>query len=673
MLTLFSFSRPVRRFAVSASLGSTLLSSSLLLSPHKALALPGITPVPASVLSHLVIGAPVSPVPRVLFGGTALPLPSADLAPFRDAQDGKVYVAPEMLAPLGVTFLVDEMQDKVALAGSEAGVSTMVDVRLRPGAEKSPQTPVFVPAQEVMEALGARCVWNAATNTLSIYSVVTDVQMIAGQLRVKATLPVLPKQVRSSEKPGMVILDFPGAVIEGQPRPLDLKAPGIDKARIGQFSQDTARIVLEMAGAAPATRYYVLGGKPAAQVVLNPTPLNAPSAIVISNNNPSRTMTARSGSGTAVKSARSAAVSKKVVPPTFIKGVTFRHVSDTQAQLVVEAGRAPEVRADLSKGRLTIDMVNATLGAAAGDNLNAAKHPFLRGISLVPRGSAAAQLVVDLTRTVTYAVRMSPTGGFVLDLLMPKSAGGRLAGKLVVIDPGHGGSDGGARGTDGSYEKNVTLAISTKLAATLRDMGANVIMTRGNDAFIPVNDRPKIANRAGADFFLSIHADSGSRNRTVNGSTIYYHMQVGSCKALAQSIVDQLADMGGIRTKGTHSDGMQWGGRFVNGYGVLRGAQMVSVLCETGYMSNPGDVNKLNDPVMQKKIADSIANGLKNYVEGNPTFDTRNIRPQAEGELAPLTPDDTTEIGASSEDDETASLGARDTRGMVNQVPGTPR
>jgi N-acetylmuramoyl-L-alanine amidase len=123
----------------------------------------------------------------------------------------------------------------------------------------------------------------------------------------------------------------------------------------------------------------------------------------------------------------------------------------------------------------------------------------------------------------------------------------------------------------------------------------------------------------------------------VNGSTIYYHMQVGSCKALAQSIVDQLADMGGIRTKGTHSDGMQWGGRFVNGYGVLRGAQMVAVLCETGYMSNPGDVNKLNDPVMQKKIADSIANGLKNYVEGNPDFDTRNIRPQVEGAMEPLT------------------------------------
>jgi N-acetylmuramoyl-L-alanine amidase len=653
MLTLSSFFTPTRRPGTHLVVGLTLLSSLLIVSPDKALALPGTPLAQAPVLSRLAVGAPISTVPRILFGGTALPVPSVDLAPFRDIQDGSVYVAPEMLAPLGVTFLVDDTQDKVSLAGPEGGASATVDARFRIGAQKSRTAPVFVSAQSAMEALGARCVWNAATNTLAIYSVLTDVQMLAGQLRVKATLPVLPKQVRSAGKPGMVILDFPGAVIEGQPRPLDLKAPNISQARIGQFSQDTARVVLEMAGAASAPRYYVLGGKPAVQVVLNPTAPTVLPSIVISNNNPSRTMTTKSGSGATTKSAAPSKVAAKEAPPTLIRGVTFRRVSDTQAQVVVAAGRAPAVRTDLSKGRLTVDIGNATLGATAGNELDAAKHPFLRGISLLPRGSEAAQLVVDLTRTVTYAVRMSPTGGFVLDLMMPKSAGGRLAGKLVVIDPGHGGKEPGARGVDGSYEKNVTLAISLKLADTLRDMGANVIMTRGNDAFIPVNERPRIANRAGADFFLSIHADSGSRNHSVNGSTIYYHMQVGSCKALAQSIVDQLADMGGIRTKGSHSDGRQWGGRFANGYGVLRNAQMVAVLCETGYMSNPGDVNKLNDPVMQKKIADSIANGLKNYVEGNPNFDTRNIRPQSEGVMEPLTDSDSAEtipVSLSSED-----------------------
>ena len=657
MLTLYPLFSPNGRAGTILRL--TALCSVLLLPSSAALARPDLPSAGSALLPLMAVGAPAVVVPRVLFGGAPLPLPSVETAPFRDPDDGKVYVTPEMLAPLGITFLVDDMQNRVSLAGSEGGTSTTAEAHFRPGTQKSRDAAVFVAAEEVANALGGRAVWNGATNTLAIDSVITDVQMLGGQLRVKATLPVLAKQIRSTEKPGMVILDFPGAVIEGQPRPLDLRAPNIAQARIGQLTKDTARVVLEMAGGATATRYYVLGGKPAFLLVLNPSPIAPPPAIVISNNNASRTMTVKSGVVT-----KPTKVAVKTTPPTVIRGVTFRRISDTQAQIVVAAGRMPSLHPDLKQGRLTLDLMNTTIAAAAGDALSEARHPFLRGISLLPRGSVAAQLVVDLTRTVTYAVRMSPAGGFVLDLMLPKGAGGKLAGKLVVVDPGHGGSDSGAGGTDGSHEKNVTLAIATKLADRLREMGANVIMTRGNDSFVPVDERPRIANRAGADFFVSVHADSGDRNRTVNGSTIYYHMQVGSCKALAQSIVDELADMGGIRTKGTHSDGIQWGGRFVNGYGVLRGSQMVAVLCETGYMSNPGDANKLNDPAMQKKIADSIANGLKNYVEGNPDFDTRNIQPQPEGELTPLG-----DAGASSDGDN-GNPAVPETEATGNAGPG---
>ncbi|MBC8101581.1 MAG: N-acetylmuramoyl-L-alanine amidase [Cytophagales bacterium] len=658
------------RIGATTAAGLALLCGTMLL-PAAASA-PSLASASARAkLPLAVAAAPVTAGPQILFGGAVLAVPSEALAPFRDLDDGKVYVAPEMLAPLGVTFMVDGVQGKVSLAGPDGAASTIVTARVRPGSEKDREAPVFVPAQEVIEALGGRCVWSAATNTLSARSVLTEVRMLAGQLRIKATLPVFPQQVRSPEKPGMVILDFPGTVIEGQPRPLDLNAPGIAQARIGQFGQETARVVLEMAGDASATRFYVLGGKPAALVVLNPAPVAPvspiaaaapPPSIVISNNNPSRTLTTKSGRPAA--NPRRAAGANPA--PTVIRGVTFRRVSDEQMQIVVAAGRAPAVRADLSRGRLTVDIVNATLAATAGSALGAARHPFLKAVSVLPRGATAAQLVMDLTRTVTFAVRMSPTGGFVLDLMMPRSAGGKLAGKLVVIDPGHGGNEPGATGVDGSNEKNVTLAISLKLADTLRDMGANVILTRGNDAFVPVGERPKIANRAGADFFLSIHADSADRNRSVNGSTVYYHMQVGSSKALAQSIADRFSDMGGIRTKGTHSDGRQWGGRFENGYGVLRGARMVAVLCETGYMSNAGDVNKLNNAAMQKRIAQAIAGGLRDYVEGNPNFDTRNIRPQADGPMAPLSSVDPapltrTSVPSPPKDAETVPLGEAST------------
>jgi N-acetylmuramoyl-L-alanine amidase len=77
-----------------------------------------------------------------------------------------------------------------------------------------------------------------------------------------------------------------------------------------------------------------------------------------------------------------------------------------------------------------------------------------------------------------------------------------------VVDAGHGGSDSGALGVGGFREKNVTLAIASALRDKLQQAGANVIMTRSNDVFIPLDERPGIANRAGADFFIAVHADS---------------------------------------------------------------------------------------------------------------------------------------------------------------------
>ena len=130
-----------------------------------------------------------------------------------------------------------------------------------------------------------------------------------------------------------------------------------------------------------------------------------------------------------------------------------------------------------------------------------ATHPLLRGVQTVNTSATTAQLIIDLSRAVNYTVRLNPKGGFTIDLTLPKGAGGRIAGKLIVIDPGHGGDDHGAPGVNGAKEKNVALAIARRLAAELRDRGANVILTRDTDAFVTLGERSEIANRAGADLF----------------------------------------------------------------------------------------------------------------------------------------------------------------------------
>ncbi len=549
---------------------------------------------------------------RVVFGGYPLSFAPAR-APFRDPADNALCVAPEALAPLGVTYLVDEKENRVTLMGPDNGATVTVSLRSAPSG--SGLSGAFVPAVETLEGLGGKCQFNAQTNTLFVRSVLTSVEVLGGQLRIKATLPVTPRLTITNGR-RQVIVDMPGSEVGTLPKTLNIIDPSVSAARSGQFADDTARVVLELR--APGG-FTVLGGagKPSTLIVMNPrTGAGAPGGSNAARRN-----------DTVAAAPRTAPPSPAAAPSTTVTGASVTASGDDRVQIILSAMKAPDVRAELSRGRLTVDLLNASLGLGAAATLTGATHPFFSSVQLLARGDRASQLVIDLRRAVTYQVKLSPKGGLILELALPRSAGGRLAGKLVVVDPGHGAHDSGAAGVNGTYEKNVNLAIGTALADALRDAGANVILTRGNDSFIPVNERPRIANRAGADFFISVHSDSADRSHAVSGSTSYYHLNVPSSKALAQSIADRLADVGGIRSKGTRTDGIRFPG---SGFGVLRGAKMVAVLIECGYMTNAGDVNRLNDRDFQQRTARAILAGLRDYIEGNPE-DTRNANPEAGG------------------------------------------
>src|SRR4028118_1685421 len=117
-------------------------------------------------------------------------------------------------------------------------------------------------------------------------------------------------------------------------------------------------------------------------------------------------------------------------------------------------------------------------------------------------------------------------------------------------------------------------------------------MTRAKHTFIPLGGRPGgrsyIANQAGADFYISVHADA-VRNRSKRGSTVYYHKQFPHGRALAQTIAERFGAMGGIPSGGPRSDRVL----HTSGLSVLRESRMVSVLVECGYMTNLSDATFL--------------------------------------------------------------------------------
>lgn len=185
-----------------------------------------------------------------------------------------------------------------------------------------------------------------------------------------------------------------------------------------------------------------------------------------------------------------------------------------------------------------------------------------------------------------------------------------LAGRIIAVDPGHGGANPGAHGPSGTAEADNTLAIARYLQAELEKAGAHVVMTRtgwqapGIGELDQLKARTLLANRSRADVFVSIHNDSNP-DRTKTGPTTYYYSP-GSSRRLARDVQAELVQSLGAVDNGTVR----------RSFYVLRHTRMPAVLVEAGFITTPADDARLRDPVYQRRIALGIARGLARYFGG---------------------------------------------------------
>ncbi len=190
-----------------------------------------------------------------------------------------------------------------------------------------------------------------------------------------------------------------------------------------------------------------------------------------------------------------------------------------------------------------------------------------------------------------------------IDNNRPNPIGRRNDGRLVVIiDPGHGGKDSGAVGIGGTLEKDVILPIGVRVAQILQQNGVQAVMTRNSDYFVTLQGRVDMADRANADVFVSIHANSaGSGRPDVNGlETYYFDSGLNLARIVHSTILQSLS----IRDRGVRK------ARFY----VLRKSSMPSILVETGYMTGQQDIAQLQTPQYQAQMADAIARGILQYL-----------------------------------------------------------
>jgi N-acetylmuramoyl-L-alanine amidase len=351
--------------------------------------------------------------------------------------------------------------------------------------------------------------------------------------------------------------------------------------------------------------------------------------------------------------------------------------------------------------RLVVDLENVALGAALNGLAEkiGTNDPYVKSVRVGQFKPGVVRMVFDLKSEVKPQVfALAPVAGYAHRLALdiypleppdplmallenrerapeaaappaaatPEKAAARPAEKTaraaatrnarvitIAIDAGHGGEDPGARGKNGTWEKNVTLAISRKLKERIdQEPNMRAIMMRDGDYFMSLGARVVKARRANADLFVSVHADAFTRP-DANGSSVFALSERGATSAAANWLArkENEADLiGGVNLDipdpflkqtlldlsqtATINDSLKLAKAVLGevgsinrlhknnveqaGFAVLKSPDIPSILVETAFITNPTEERKLNSDAYQTKMAEAIFAGIKRYFAANP-------------------------------------------------------
>ncbi len=290
------------------------------------------------------------------------------------------------------------------------------------------------------------------------------------------------------------------------------------------------------------------------------------------------------------------------------------------------------------------ELLNASDGNKSAE-IRATTHPTSAptAVAVTPRDKSAKKGAKSANSLNVVAHEAAPTSDG--DRSLIRALGLKIG--RIVIDAGHGGHDTGTIGPDGLMEKDLVLDVSLRLGRLLESrLGADVIYTRDDDTFIPLETRTAIANEKQADLFISVHANS-SPDPAARGVETYYlnftsdpgALEVAAREnAVSQKSIHELQDLVkkiALKDKieeshelaadvqqslyagiGAKNSSVRNRGVKKAPFVVLIGANMPSILVEISFLSNPTDEEHLETPEYRQKIAESLYKGIAKYVGG---------------------------------------------------------
>ncbi len=404
--------------------------------------------------------------------------------------------------------------------------------------------------------------------------VINTVKALDNRILISGAGIISLKEPFLLEDPSRIIFDIVNSVVDSEKLLSVFRLSNKDIVRIGQFDDNTVRVVLET----DTPELY--------QTIISP---DLQSCIIADKNN---------------ISFEEFPVSKAFGEIQDIK-VFEKNDKTTKITLISTKPIVHNLKRLYAPDRGLVEFYN--LAVPSEELLSAlAKTGQFHGFQLEASENKTGQSKwsFPLNRTTVIESRLSLDGRiFELTLSEGSSAGvGKLASikRKIILDPGHGGYDPGAN-RDGIFEKDIALDVAKRVKKYLKQSGFNVLMTRNDDSTVSLKERMVLANKEKPDAFISIHVNA-SKNPKIKGlETHWYTMQ---SKSLAMEVQNQMVNNLVVPDRGIKNS------RFY----VIRNTQVPSILAEIGYLSNDKERAQIMTEERKEATAKAIADGIIGYL-----------------------------------------------------------
>lgn len=481
-----------------------------------------------------------------------------------------------------------------------------------------------IPVRAALTKMGITSEWITNTDSLQVLGEVSKVSVDSGRISLIASMRFKPKAFVLSN-PNRIVLDFTGIKLTS--KTVQSLEGGV---RVSQYKPNVVRLVIQTPGTVDVSQISTEPTRSVEMELAGTAPTeDKQTEPPVKDEIPSNKQKSGGETTNQTKSEPTKSESVKTEPIKSGTSTSDAGIVDGSAQLNSLGGTLPLVltkedersiflnmkfppsvkpSAQFEKPSpnvLTITLNGLFLALSPDFKL---ESESITGVSSqkTPKGT-----VLTLTMSRPLGAEVYTEGSNVsIQIFKPNIGDGKLVGKVIVVDPGHGGSDGGA-GAAGYHEKDFNLSIAKMLSARLSEAGATVIMTRKTDVFIPLTTRADIANQSHADFFISCHINDTGGTGSASGGITFHHKGNIISKVLAECIQQQIAAVSGIPSMGAWSDGKIYS---QGGFSVLRNIKMVGVLIEYGFLNNEHDRKRLITPEFQDAVTRAVVKGLKVYL-----------------------------------------------------------